>query len=371
MLAGVFGAAPAPGTWVVDQSLDDATWQALQRHGAKNLIVPDADLSQLPALSRQTTFATSASLTSGGRSTGLVYGADTGLTADFSNPGGPVLAASQLLAEMAMIQLETPGLTRGVAVLPPPGWAVQPAFVTTLLDGLDGHPLLAPVTASRLFSSVQPASVSRTLLGTGSPVTGAGAQNRAAAALAGDAGRVRLARLQINGLAAVLPSDSKDAQQTARLDRELLTAESSDLTEAQRGVLLGQIIGSTRRVMSEISLPRASSITLTSTKGQIPLTVLSARSLHARVELRLTSQRLIFRVFSPAGGRCRVPTPTNEICDLTLTSQNTTVKVPVEERDHRASFHSRSRCGPRTVRSCWHETATPCAARRYREWGSS
>jgi hypothetical protein len=333
VLAGVFGAAPQSGTWVVDQPLDPATWLALQRHGARNLIVPDADLSQLPTLSRQTTFALSAGLTAGGRNTGLVYGADTGLTADFSNPGGPVLAASQLLAEMAMIQLETPGLTRGVAVLPPSGWAAQPAFVATLLDGLAGHPLLAPVSASRLFSSVEPASVPRTLLGAGSPVPAGGAQGRAAAsALAGDAATVQLARQQINGLAAILPADSKDAQQTARLDRELLTAESSDLSAGPRGVLLGQIIGSTRKVMSEITLPHASSITLTSTRGQIPLTVLSVASLHARVELRLSSQRLIFRMFSPLGGHCRVPTPTNEICDLTLTSQNTTVKVPVEAR---------------------------------------
>ena len=31
-------------------------------------------------------------------------------------------------------------------------------------------------------------------------------------------------------------------------------------------------------------------------------------------------------------GKCRVPTPTSEVCDLTLTTQNTTIKVPVESR---------------------------------------
>jgi hypothetical protein len=324
VLAGVFGAAPQTVTWVSNQPLDDATWRALKQHGARNLIIPDDGLSQLPALSRQTTFALPAGLSGGG----LVYGADSGLTADFSNPGGPVLAASQLLAEMAMIQLETPGLTRGVAVLPPAGWTARPAFVQTLLGGLEGHPLLGPVTASRLFSSAQPATVQRSLTGGGATP----AYGLSAAGLAADAPLLHQARHQIDGLSSVLPSDSKDTQQTARLDQELLTAESSDLTEPERSHLLGQINSYAGRVMGEIKLPGASSITLTSTRGQIPLTILSAVSLHARVQLRVNSQRLIFRPFTPAGGHCQVLAPTSEICDLTLSSQNTTVKVPVEAR---------------------------------------
>jgi hypothetical protein len=71
---------------------------------------------------------------------------------------------------------------------------------------------------------------------------------------------------------------------------------------------------------------------LTSPKAQLPLTVLSAPSLRARVELRLSSQRLIFRQSFPPEGKCRVPTPTTEVCDLTLTTQNTTIKIPVESR---------------------------------------
>jgi hypothetical protein len=114
--------------------------------------------------------------------------------------------------------------------------------------------------------------------------------------------------------------------------RELLTAESSDLTEAQRQNVLGSVLAATKQVTSLITLPRSSSITLTATKGEIPLTVLAAPSLHARVELRLSSPRLIFRVFFPSNGKCRVPTPTSEVCVLTLTAENTTLKVPVETR---------------------------------------
>ena len=83
-----------------------------------------------------------------------MYGADAGLTADFSSPGGAVLAANQLLAELAMILVETPKYPRGEAVLPPPGWRVDPTFIDTLLAGLQGNPLLNSVTASGLFAAV-------------------------------------------------------------------------------------------------------------------------------------------------------------------------------------------------------------------------
>jgi hypothetical protein len=371
VLAGVFGSTPSSRTWVLNGPVDAATLRVLASRGAKQFILPDADLSALPSVARTTTFALPTQLLGTGAST-TVYGADVGLTADFSNPGGPVLAADQLLAEMAMIQLETPGLTRGVAVLPPVGWSVDPTFVDTLLSGLEGHPLLSPVTAAGIFGAVPVASVERSVSlvsgslptgsgpsgslpsgsaagppgsgnATGSPSTTAtgsssgsttttvssGPVADAASQLGADADSIRSARELLSGLAAVLP---QAAQQSKALGRDLLTAESSELTEAQRQTLLGLIFTANDRVTSLITLPRSSSITLTSTRGQLPLTVLSAPSLHARVELRLSSQRLIFHLSASPDGKCRIPTPTSEVCDLTLTTQNTTLKVPVETR---------------------------------------
>jgi hypothetical protein len=41
---------------------------------------------------------------------------------------------------------------------------------------------------------------------------------------------------------------------------------------------------------------------------------------------------LIFQAFNPPSGHCQVPVATSEICTLTLTAQNTTIKVPVQAR---------------------------------------
>jgi hypothetical protein len=364
ILGAVFGTAPSPRTWVVNGPIDTAALNNLVGRGAAHFILPDAELSALPPVARTTTFALPAELL-GTDANPSVYSADSGLTADFSNRGGAVLAADQLLAELAMIQLETPGLTRGVAVLPPPGWSPNPTFVDTLLAGLVNHPLLNPVTASGLFSAVPVASVQRSVAvpvpptGSSAPASSPGSEGSSsqgsasggsgstgstsststtiapglladvAAQLGADADAIRSARERLSGLDAILPQSPEQAQ---LLDRDLLTSESSDVTEGQRQSLLGEVFTASNRVTRLISLPRASSITLTSTKGEVPLTVLSVPSLRARVQLRLSSQRLIFHLSFPPGGKCRIPTPTSEVCDLTLTTQNTTLKVPVEAR---------------------------------------
>jgi hypothetical protein len=130
-------------------------------------------------------------------------------------------------------------------------------------------------------------------------------------------------------MVAVLPQEAK---RVVTLNEELLTAESADITEAQRQGLLTQVQAAVTKVTSLITLPRSSSITLTSTKGSIPLTVLSRAPVRARVELRLSSERLLFQAFSPPNGSCTVLTSTSEDCTLTLVTQNTTLKVPVEAR---------------------------------------
>lgn len=355
-LTKTIGAAPSQ-TWVFDGAVDQATVSAVLSRGATRLIVPDGDLTPLPSAARQTTFALPTRLSGVGRGSGPpVYAADPLLTADFNASGGPVLAADHLLAELAMIQLETPGITRGVAVVPPPRWSADPQFVDTLLAGLSGHPLLEAVTASGLFTAVKTTTVQRGLTGTsgggsgpaagsgsGAASSGAGSQGSptkgtappafsltgpGAGGLAADADRIREARRRVQAFQVVL-SDQAAAEQ---LTKALLVAESSDISGRQRRTILDAVISGSAGVLKQVTLPRSSSITLTSTRGQIPLTILSAGGLKARVQLRLSSQRLIFRPFSPPGGTCRVPTPTSEICDLVVSGQNTTLKVPVEAR---------------------------------------
>jgi hypothetical protein len=345
-LARSFGSAPDRSTWVVNGPIDATTVSTLVGAGATRLIVPDSELSTLPSSVTETTFARPTSLSVPGSPALTVYGADTQITADFVRREPPVLAANQLLAELAMIQLETPGITRGVVALPPPGWSADPTFVSTLLAGLQGHPLLASVSVSSLFKQVSTAPIVRQLASTPSGSNNASSGSPSAPStsivtpspvsspattpsLSAYAGQIRTARRQASATAAILPTNVALA---AGLQQQVLVSESIDITGADRQALLGSVAETSGRVFDQVILPGSSSITLTSTKAQIPLTILLKRSLKVHVQLQLSSQRLLFQPFAPPNGVCTVPTPTSEMCQLVLTSQNTTLKIPVQTR---------------------------------------
>jgi hypothetical protein len=316
-LKSVFGVSPVDSTWVVDGPLDGATLGVLIAHHARQIIVPNGDLTPLPG-EIQITFAGSTYLDYGG-SRLRVISADSTLTAAFTRRVSPVLAANQLLAELAMIYTEAPNAIshRALAVLPPPGWSASATFVQVLLDGLQGNPLLSAVTASQLFSSMAQPEGTR-YLSSDQPLSGGVDQ----------AGSIATARQMVDELGRILGHSS----QVTDLNRQILLAESSVLDSAQRRTVLGAVARATEEVRHAASLPPATTITLTATKGQIPLTILAAPNLHPHIQLHLRSQRLIFRPFTPREGKCTVLSDTEEVCQLTLTNQNTTLKVPVETR---------------------------------------
>jgi hypothetical protein len=316
-------AVPETGTWVFDGPLDTASLEQVVAHGATRIIVPTDDLTAL-STEITTTFAHATNL--GGASQLLtVYGADNELAADFTRDASPVLAANVMLADMAMIFTEAPGdqYARGVVAMPPPDWTVNPEFVQTLLTGLQDNPLVSAVTASGLFESAG------TTVGTRSLANPNPTSSPAATDLDNAQPALSAARSSINNLADVYPDQSL---QLSQIQNQLLLAESETLTPDQRDALLFAIKKVTDQVEHAVSLPPSTSITLTSTEGQIPITILTSGNLHPQVRLVLKSQRLIFQPFQPPDGTCTVPTPTLETCDLSLKTQNTTLKVPVQTR---------------------------------------
>jgi uncharacterized membrane protein YgcG len=343
-LQAYLGQAPDPTTWVVQGTLDQATLSALLQARVKRLIVPESYLSPLPATEEGITFASPTYLS--GTSV-EVYAADAGISADLgaaSSPaaGGPVLAANRLLAELAMIHLEAPGVARGVAVLPPVGWQPDPEFVSTLLAGLQSNPLLSATTASGLFHTVPVADLYRSPAiressGSGVGASGGGSSSGGGSYSGGGSSTLEMpasaqgvssTRRTLGAIVAVLPGATKEV---TTLNQGLLVSESYQLSPAEAIQLLRTVSSQALRLLDQVGLPAASSITLTSSKGSIPVTIL-AGALPAHVQLRLSSQRLIFRAAGTQGGSCRVPNPTAEICQLVLSSHNTTLKVPVQSR---------------------------------------
>jgi Family of unknown function (DUF6049) len=323
------GVTPSRNTWLTEGPLDGATVSAMTSRGATQLIAPDGDLTDIPPAVMTTifgsTYAWGTQLSVAGAPDLGIYAADPSLTVDFNRSSSQVMAVNDLLAEIAMIQVELPGLPRGIVVMPPPGWMPSTAFVSTLLGGLAGDPTIQTVAASQLFDRTAQLMkpLTRNLAGTQPPRVDSSAFSP------DTANQIQTARNQLTALASVIPGSQPIVSQ---LEHELLLSEAGNVPDNQRNAMVRSMSKAALDDLSRISLPDLSSITLTSTKGSIPLTILAPPSLHAQVQLVLKSQKLLFEGFVPPDGQCQVFDQTSEICTLNLVSRNTTLKVPVQSR---------------------------------------
>src|SRR5207302_10144718 len=86
----------------------------------------------------------------------LVTATDSGLASHFTSGGDQVLAAHQLLADLAEIYFEQPGSSqpRAVAVEAPLDWPASSVFLNAALDGLAEGPIVQPLTLASLDASI-------------------------------------------------------------------------------------------------------------------------------------------------------------------------------------------------------------------------
>lgn len=319
-LKTLLGMAPSPDTWVLSGQVDQGALSALFETGAAQVVVPEGSLSTLPAQYLKLTFAQPAYLKARGDRL-MVIGADnelSGRIAEASVPGQATLVAYQVLGELAMIDQELPSVTRGVVLMPPAGATVNPTFLSVLLSGLEGNPLLKAVTLAQQFGSVPPAPLTRHVVGPA-----------AAAPLAGADGWYG-AEDAVTSAAAVF---GRSASLVSNLEERLLVATSSVWSGERRAALIARVESAADLELQKLRLPPSHSITLTSRQVRLPLEVLSGARLPAHVRLVLSSNQLSFQGGKFGAVQCQVVSPGSEQCELDLApSATTTLRVPVEVR---------------------------------------
>jgi hypothetical protein len=323
-LGSLLGRSPSWATWAFPGGIDASSAAALARLGARQLVVPESDLSQLPAQYQVRTFAWPTTLGVPGARL-QVMGADTELSArvgQASAPGQAVLVANQVLAELAMVDLETPSYLRGIVLLPGAGTLVDPTFLSVFLAGLQGDPLVRASTVSAEFQTVPPkvpptnAAVTRYLEGPGSgaALPGVAQLSQAAGDLAADQ--------DVFGPSSPLLS---------QMGLQLMVSVSSVWDQAQRSAMIAGVVRTARSELAKVRLPPSIAITLTSHQGRLPLTILSSSGTPAHVRLVLSSEELSFVAQRFSEGSCTPVNLGSESCQLTLT-KTTTLQVPVTVR---------------------------------------
>jgi len=246
-----------------------------------------------------------------------VVATDPGLERFLGGADPPALRAAHLLAGLAVVAGEQPSIPRGVAITNPDRWNADPAFVAAVLAGLRANPQLQPTTVAGLLDAVPTATVDGDPAG--APVYRRLAPYSVPAApitlteyQKAQASRDAVANLKGAGTAA-----------TAAADRALATSVSADWANptgrVQAKALLDSIANSANGFLDQIKVQPRSTITITSSKAEIPIGFKNTSDQPVTVHLKLESDRLLF----PDGAERDVVLPAQ---------RSTTVRVAIETR---------------------------------------
>lgn len=222
----------------------------------------------------------------GGRlSTAVV--ADPHLSAQLADPdlsAGPVLAAHRFLVESAMVFFEAPGTAdRAVVALPPARWDVEPRFLDEVLTGLQTAPWLRPRPLGQLALLGVTGDEPVELAPLGEPRFEAGFETT-----------LSVAARDLEAARAALPDDASAIGDRPALDlRDQLLRSASTWwhrpasSEAQ--ALVSDVQRAIDATFGAVDVA-ASSVTLTSDTGEVPVTVQRRRGGPILVRVEVASQ---------------------------------------------------------------------------------
>jgi Family of unknown function (DUF6049) len=275
-------------------------------------VVVSPDALAPPDQAPQLTPARPFNLVSGGRQFATVQ-TDDGLEHLLEGNAPPALRAAHFLAGLAIVAIEAPNQTRGVAIEMPPRWNPEPALLDALIAGFSDNPLVAPVTLDQLFDHV--------------PIdkTGNRPVERSLAGLPGSPPTVNPAnytstRDNLNAFASTVGTD--DPAITAG-HRDLLVSLTSIWPGAvgrhRSAARLDAINHGIESFANLIETPPSGlTVTLTSRQADLPLSFNNRTGQPVTIRVRLESDKLEF------------PDGSEQI--LQLKPQNTTEKFRVETR---------------------------------------
>lgn len=250
-------------------------------------------------------------------SAATIVATDTGLEQFLSGDQPPALRAAHLLAGLALVAGEQPSLPRGIAIANPIGWDANDTFVAAVLAGLRGNPLVLPTTVQGLLQAVPVATVDGQV--DGAPVY------RQLAPYVPPAPPVS-ARVYADGVRnrdavadVVPPNDARVASADRALATSVAAAWANPAGREKARRLLDSIESSVDNYLRQVEVQPSSTVTITSSKAEIPISFKNNGDDQVVVHLRLDSGRLIF----PQGAERDVVLPPRH---------NTTVRVEVETR---------------------------------------
>jgi hypothetical protein len=319
------GLRPSGGPWIdtvsnFNQGDGAALATGVQSAGAIRLVLSDGDLSS-GGLANYTyaqpfTLELGRSTTSSGGNGLPAAASNSTLSARFTaHPADPVLGAEQLLAGLSFVHFENAFQDdhRGVIVVPPPGWRPSASFLETLMEGLTGNPALTPVTLDQFFTQVPVGGNREPAVRTLQSGQASGGISKTSAQ------KIATARVQLSSYCCG-PTEAVDDRppEMATLADALLGTEARRLSTAGRAAALNAYDHAFEAQIAKITIATEHTVTFTSGRAPIPITVLNDAAYPVKVVMTLASDEFTF--------------PNGNSRTLTLNRPTTSVRVVAQAR---------------------------------------
>jgi hypothetical protein len=308
LLADVLRVEPSGTTWLAGADLGPAGLAALGEAGVRHLVVDPDQVEPLRSgvlsLSLAQSFLIDADLDPPIDALSL----DAQITDRLGTSATAGLEISRLLAELAVLWFEQPGIERGVAL--PVDLSVRPEVLDGLLAALDGGEIFEAVTLDDLFAAASPLRQ-----------PGGGVVDRALAPARIDpidrtvARDLRDVRALVGSFERLIGPDSPRAEPVAA---QLLLTTAAELDGDEQRAHLAAARAAVDAVVRAISAPNRDTITLTARDGTVPLTIRNDSGVPVDVVVRLHSAKLEF--------------PSGDSLPVTLTDPTTRLDIDVRAR---------------------------------------
>lgn len=150
----LLGIQPATNIWLAGSTLTPNSLATLGGLGYEQIVFEDDQLEALDPSAFPLTLTQQFLVEDANGQRYPSAAIDEALATRFAVGADPTLAAHQILAEMSVLFFDQPGRPRGVIAAPPDDWSANAGLLRIVLDGLDGNPILVPVTVDMWFDTV-------------------------------------------------------------------------------------------------------------------------------------------------------------------------------------------------------------------------
>ena len=290
--------------------LDQHAAQTLRQRGVDRIVVDDPTVLSPVNETFTPAHPYTVQATPGDDSTAMtVVTADAGIQRFLTGDEEPALRAAHMLAALAFIEREQPGLTRGVTIVNPSRWDAPRAMLDALATGLQKNPFVRPTTVDGLIADVPVADGPLRTFQTRAPTSVAPVTQR----------ELAFGYLGLGAITTLFgPEDPRVTHGERSLYSSLTSAWETAAGRPKARALLAAIGASANDFLSHIRIPSSTTVTITSSRAEIPITFRNDTDQKVTVHVSLESDKLLF--------------PDGNERDVELPPRSTTAKFTVETR---------------------------------------